>query len=139
VFCIVLSGGRFLKCFPGSLRHGFCTHSQRRPPQMDKCTFRNINFATVGGLRDVLDNGSVLRIRNEEVAEIQNRLTIISRPWERCLFLRHRGNNIFATVGETLWVRPGEMMLRGFSITFRALVIFRRWYNLAWRLWAAPS
>jgi hypothetical protein len=92
---------------------------------MDKWTFRNISFATVGGLRDVLDNISVLRVRNDEVAEIQNRVTIISRPRERCLFLRHRGNNIFATIAENCGYWPGEMTLRGFSTTCRALVIFQ--------------
>jgi len=75
---------------------------------MEKRTFRNINFATIAGLHDVLDHGSVLRVRNDEVTEIQNRVTIISRPKERCLFLRHRGNSIFATVAETLWVLAGR-------------------------------
>jgi thymidylate synthase len=75
---------------------------------MEIGTFRNISFATAAGLRDLLDHGSVLRVRKEEVSEICNRITVLRRPLERCLFLHHRGNNIFASIAETLWVMAGR-------------------------------
>jgi len=71
-------------------------------------TFRNISFATVAGLRDLLDSGTVLHVRSEDACEIRNRVTVLQRPRERCLFLRHRGNNVFASIAETLWVLAGR-------------------------------
>jgi thymidylate synthase len=70
--------------------------------------FRNVTFATVAGLRDLLDLGTVLRVRDKEVREIRNRTSVLERPCERCLLLRHRANNIFASLAETFWVLAGR-------------------------------
>lgn len=71
-------------------------------------THRNINFATVSGLREVLGNGAIVRVRGEEVREILNHVTSLAYPCERCLFLPGRGNNVFATIAETMWVLQGR-------------------------------
>ena len=39
---------------------------------------------------------------------MRNKITILQRPLERCLFLPHRGNEIVATIAETLWVLAGR-------------------------------
>jgi thymidylate synthase len=71
-------------------------------------THRNISFATIAGLTDVQRDGFRLTVRGEEVQEIRNRITILQRPKERCLFLPQRGNNVFAALAETFWVIAGR-------------------------------
>ncbi len=71
-------------------------------------THRNVNVATVASLRDALEHGAVLRVRGHEIRELRNRITVLERPRERCLFLPHRRNNVFASLAETLWVLAGR-------------------------------
>jgi len=71
-------------------------------------THRNISFATIAGLTDVQRDGLRLTVRGEEVQEIRNRITVLQRPKERCLFLPQRGNNVFAALAETFWVIAGR-------------------------------
>lgn len=70
--------------------------------------FRNINHATVGGLRDVLRRGQVLTIRGDEVRELRNRVTVLHAPLERCVILPCRSNSIIASTMETIWVLAGR-------------------------------
>jgi thymidylate synthase len=75
---------------------------------MELGTYRNVSFATAAGLDDLLARGKVLRVRGDQVHEIRNRLLVLEKPQERCLFLPHRSNNIFASLAETLWVIAGR-------------------------------
>lgn len=70
--------------------------------------FRNISFATIGSLRDVLDLGEDISVRGSEIKELRNRVTVLQFPLERCLFVPKRRNNIIATVAETFWVLAGR-------------------------------
>jgi len=75
---------------------------------MNDDSYRNISFATVGGLVHLAADGTVIEVRGKRVREVRNRLTVIERPRERCLFLPHRANNIIGTVAETIWVIAGR-------------------------------
>lgn len=75
---------------------------------MGSFVYRNISFATAAGLRDLFTSGAIVDVRGHRVRELRNRLTVLSHPRERCLFLPHRGNDIIATLAETLWVLSGR-------------------------------
>jgi thymidylate synthase len=70
--------------------------------------YRNITAATVAGMAELLRNGKTSNVRGQEVRELLNRVTVIKKPLERCLFLKHRGNSVFASVAETIWVLAGR-------------------------------
>src|SRR5690348_6824007 len=70
--------------------------------------YRNMTYALVGGLRDVLTEGKHLSVRGSHTRELRNRLTVLERPQERCLVTPRRRNNIFATIAETMWVLAGR-------------------------------
>lgn len=72
------------------------------------CAHRNITFAVAAALRDLVKLGKEIQVRGESVVEIRNRVTVLHRPMERCLFLRRRGDNIVGNVAETLWVLAGK-------------------------------
>jgi len=69
---------------------------------------RNISFATASGLADLMRIGISMEIRGNRVREIRNRLTVLERPHERCLFLPNRNNDVVASLAETLWVLAGR-------------------------------
>lgn len=69
---------------------------------------RNVNWAVVRGLRDIMTSGAIIRVRGHDVRELRNRVTVLENPRERCLFLPHRGGDVFATIAETLWVLSGR-------------------------------
>jgi thymidylate synthase len=75
---------------------------------MSRMTHRNISFATVASLVDLISNGTVVEVRGSRVRELRNHLTVIERPRERCPFIPHRGNDIIASLAETLWVVAGR-------------------------------
>jgi thymidylate synthase len=75
---------------------------------MSRFTHRNISFATVAGLGDLISNGALVEVRGSRVRELRNYLTVIERPRERCPFMPHRGNDIVASLAETLWVVAGR-------------------------------
>jgi thymidylate synthase len=75
---------------------------------MDHLTYRNASFATAAGLRDLFSSGAVLEVRGQSVRELRNRVMVLARPHERCLFLPRRGNDVVATLAETLWVIAGR-------------------------------
>jgi len=70
--------------------------------------YRNISYATVAGLHDLLSSGAVLEVRGERARELRNRVTILERPYEKCLFVPHRRNDVVASIAETLWVLAGR-------------------------------
>jgi hypothetical protein len=70
--------------------------------------FRNISFATVDSFDEVLCNGAVVTGRDKDTKELRNRVTTLTRPMERCVFLPGRGNDVFAQIAETLWVLAGR-------------------------------
>lgn len=75
---------------------------------MNQMRHRNISYATVAGVHDLLSSGVMLEVRGQHARELRNRVTVLERPRERCLFVPHRGNEIIATVAETLWVLAGR-------------------------------
>jgi thymidylate synthase len=70
--------------------------------------YRNVTYAFVDGLRDVLAKGKPLSVRGTNITELRNHLTVLERPQERCLVAPSRYNNIFATIAETMWVLAGR-------------------------------
>jgi thymidylate synthase len=70
--------------------------------------YRNISLATIAGLRDLMSTGAVVDVRGSRIRELRNRLTVLERPRERCLFLPRRGNSVVASLAETLWVIAGR-------------------------------
>jgi thymidylate synthase len=70
--------------------------------------YRNVTYAFVDSLRDVLAEGKSLAVRGSNIMEMRNRLTVLERPQERCLVTPSRHNNIFATIAETMWVLAGR-------------------------------
>jgi thymidylate synthase len=75
---------------------------------MTESLHRNISFATIAGLSDVLKVGKPIEVRGSRVRELRNRVTILQRPRERCLFLPNRGNDVIASLAETIWVLAGR-------------------------------
>lgn len=71
-------------------------------------THRNITFAVAAALDDLVKNGKEIQVRGESVLELRNRITVLQKPIERCLFLRRRGDNIVGNLAETLWVLAGR-------------------------------
>lgn len=70
--------------------------------------YRNISQATYGSLQDLLSGGEQVETRGSCVTELRNRVTVLERPEERCLFVPRRGNDIVASITETLWVLAGR-------------------------------
>jgi thymidylate synthase len=71
-------------------------------------THRNITFAVAAALSDLVQNGKEIKVREESVLELRNRITVLQKPMERCLFLRRRGDSIVGNVAEALWVMAGK-------------------------------
>lgn len=69
---------------------------------------RNISFATVESFDAVLRDGADVTVRGLQTKELRNRVTRISRPTERCVFLPGRRNDVFAQVAEAMWVIAGR-------------------------------
>lgn len=71
-------------------------------------SYRNISYATVESFDEVIQHGAAVRVRGKDTKELRNRVTVLRRPSERCLFIPGRGNDIFQQVAETLWVIAGR-------------------------------
>lgn len=69
---------------------------------------RNISFATVDSVADVLQNGVEVRVRGQLTRELLGRVTSLERPYERYLFVPKRHNNVFAQFAETMWMLAGR-------------------------------
>lgn len=69
---------------------------------------RNVSFATVAGLADLMAQGSEITVRGERTREILHRVTVLERPLERFVFLPRRGNDPFAQITEAVWLLAGR-------------------------------
>lgn len=70
--------------------------------------YRNISFATVDSVNDVLQNGVDVRVRGKLTRELLGRVTSLDRPYERYLFVPKRHNDVFAQFAETMWMLAGR-------------------------------
>src|SRR5579884_2635761 len=70
--------------------------------------YRNMTYAFVDGLQDLLAEGKPLSIRGSSSMELRNRFIVLEKPQERCLVTPNRYNNIFAAIAETMWVLAGR-------------------------------
>ncbi len=71
--------------------------------------YEDITSAAAGSLVRLLGKGQQLRGRNGyQTIELQNEVTVLSRPLDRFVFLPGRGNDPFAAIAETTWVLAGR-------------------------------
>jgi thymidylate synthase len=70
--------------------------------------YKNVEEAFIGELREVIDNGENIEVRNSKTREIRARLIEIDSIQQRCLVIPGRNNNIFATIAESMWVIAGR-------------------------------
>jgi thymidylate synthase len=70
--------------------------------------YRNISFATVDSVADVLQSGVEVRVRGKLTRELLGRVTSLERPYERYLFVPKRHNDVFAQFAETMWMLAGR-------------------------------
>lgn len=70
--------------------------------------YRNISFATVESMAEVLQSGVDINVRGERTRELVNWTASVDRPFERYLFLPRRLNNVFAQFAESMWVISGR-------------------------------
>lgn len=75
---------------------------------MSSSVYRNVSFATVATLDDLFRLGAPIEVRDASVHELRNRVTVLTHPKERCLFVPNRMNDVFASLAETLWVLAGR-------------------------------
>lgn len=69
---------------------------------------KNESLALINVLKKINDFGSIVVTRGFEQKEILSNLEIIDNSQERVIVLKHRNNNIFALIAETLWVLGGR-------------------------------
>lgn len=70
--------------------------------------YRNAAHAFVSKLAQIRLNGSAVTVRGKSTHEILNQSITLQRPMERCITIPGRGNDIFATIAETMWVLGGR-------------------------------
>lgn len=70
--------------------------------------YRNISFATVESMGEVLQNGVDINVRGKRTRELINWSATVDRPLERYLFIPRRLNNVFAQFAESIWVISGR-------------------------------
>ncbi|MCL2719072.1 MAG: thymidylate synthase [Lachnospiraceae bacterium] len=68
----------------------------------------NITVAFIDILQKIMRNGTRIVTRGNEQTEILSQLLEITHPKERVLVLKHRRNNIFSLIAETMWVLGGR-------------------------------
>ena len=68
----------------------------------------NITVAFIDILQKIMRNGTHIITRGNEQTEILSQLLTITHPNERVIVLKHRKNNIFALIAETMWVLGGR-------------------------------
>lgn len=71
-------------------------------------TYRNARVAYLGELSKLMRYGEVTDSRNGKVRENLNTFLHIENPIERYLLVRHRHDNVFHKIAETLWVLAGR-------------------------------
>lgn len=70
--------------------------------------YRNISFATVDSVADLLQSGAEVRVRGKLTRELLGRISSLERPYERYLFVPKRYNDVFAQFAETMWMLAGR-------------------------------
>lgn len=70
--------------------------------------YRNISYAVVGSVRDLLREGADVVIRGEPTKELMARNTRLEHPAERYLFVPRRHHDITSQFAETMWVLAGR-------------------------------
>ncbi len=70
--------------------------------------YRNTGEAFTTLLKEIIEDGHVVTVREHQTREICAQLIELDRPTERLLFVPGRNNNIFATIAETMWVLAGR-------------------------------
>jgi thymidylate synthase len=70
--------------------------------------YPNAAHAFIGELREVIEHGAPVTVREQETREIQARLVTIENPVERFITIPKRRNDVFHAVAETMWVVSGR-------------------------------
>ena len=70
--------------------------------------YRNISFATAQSLSDLLSTGKPVAGRGDPTKELLSRVTVLSRPAERYVFLPGRNVSPILQFAETMWVLAGR-------------------------------
>lgn len=70
--------------------------------------YRNASHAFLSELELIRNEGEVVDVRGSTTQERRARLITISHPRERCIVVPHRGNDVFASAAETVWVLAGR-------------------------------
>lgn len=76
---------------------------------------KNITYAFIDVLSNIMKNGSYVTTRGNEQIEILSRLIQIENPSQRVIVVPNRKNNIFALIAETIWVLGGRNDLQYLS------------------------
>lgn len=71
-------------------------------------TYRNTTQAFRALLSKLRTDGANITVRDQMTLELKSELIEIMNPLERCIVIPGRGNNIFATIAETMWVLSGR-------------------------------
>jgi thymidylate synthase len=71
-------------------------------------TYRNVVEAFIGELAEVRARGEYVSVRGRNTQELLGRSIKLERPWERCVTVPGRRNDIVATIAETMWVLAGR-------------------------------
>lgn len=68
----------------------------------------NLQDGFLTALKEVMDTGGVVTVRDQETREIQTVVLEVENPRERIICVPYRQNNVFAMIAETLWVIGGR-------------------------------
>lgn len=70
--------------------------------------YRNARTAFVEELYRLNEYGKTIDSRNGNVKELIGATFVIQRPWERCILVAKRNDNIFHKIAESMWVLAGR-------------------------------
>lgn len=70
--------------------------------------YRNTGEAFTALLKEIVEEGDEVTVRELRTREIRTQLIELDRPTERLLFVPGRNNNVFATIAESVWVLAGR-------------------------------
>lgn len=71
-------------------------------------SYRNISFALVRSVQELLLDGADVVVKERQTKELLARATRLERPLERYLFVPKRHNDIAAQFAESMWVLAGR-------------------------------
>lgn len=70
--------------------------------------YRNLEEAFISELRHISEHGEYIEVRGGKTKELRARIIELEDVHERCLILAGRGNNVFASIAESMWVLSGR-------------------------------